>query len=122
MVFTFVSALMLAFFLAYLQWSGNFHPVFPGEAYRSAQPTPAQIRAYSRNFGIKTIINLRGAERDASWYRAEAREATRLAITLIDFPMSAGKKLSKEKILQIISILRRAQKLNRAGFAGGHFV
>ncbi|PRD42272.1 protein tyrosine phosphatase [Phyllobacterium phragmitis] len=100
----------LGLYLANLQLSGNFHVISTGEAYRSAQPTPARIDAYSKQFGIKTIINLRGASQNASWYKAETSEAAKLGITHIDFKMSAGKQLSQAEASQIISILENAPK------------
>ena len=37
----------------------NFHEVDPGRLYRSAQPTTYQLRRYIKEYGIKTVINLR---------------------------------------------------------------
>ncbi|MDP5240096.1 tyrosine-protein phosphatase [Uliginosibacterium sp. 31-16] len=56
----------------------------PGGLYRSSQPSPGQIRKYQRKLGIKTIINLRGAD-DTRRYALEAEECRRLGITLVDF-------------------------------------
>ena len=39
---------------------GNFGVVVPGKVYRSAQPNPDQLKDWVRQYGIKTIINLRG--------------------------------------------------------------
>lgn len=56
----------------------------PGGLYRSSQPSPGQIRKYQHRLGIRTIINLRGAD-DSGRYALEAEECRRLGITLIDF-------------------------------------
>lgn len=56
----------------------------PGGLYRCSQPSPGQIRKYQKKHGIKTIINLRGAD-DSRRYALEAEECSRLGITLIDF-------------------------------------
>jgi len=61
----------------------NLHAL-PGGLYRCSQPSPGQIRKYHRQLGIKTIINLRGAD-DTRRYALEAEECRRLGITLIDF-------------------------------------
>ena len=58
-----------------LQLGGNFHTVVPGELYRSAQPTAAMIAEYQQNYGIKTIVNLRGENIGSGWYDAEVAEA-----------------------------------------------
>ncbi|WP_254048230.1 dual specificity protein phosphatase family protein [Uliginosibacterium sp. TH139] len=61
----------------------NLHAL-PGGLYRSSQPSPGQIRKYQRKLGIRTIINLRGAD-DSRRYALEAEECHRLGIRLIDF-------------------------------------
>lgn len=61
----------------------NLHAL-PGGLYRSSQPSPGQIRRYQRTLGIKTIINLRGAD-GSRRYALHAEECRRLGITLIDF-------------------------------------
>ncbi|WP_245411781.1 dual specificity protein phosphatase family protein [Phyllobacterium leguminum] len=100
----------IGLYCAGLQLTDNFHVIAAGEAYRSAQPTPAEIDAYSKEYGIKTIINLRGASPDSRWYRAEEHEAAKLGITLIDFRMSAGEELTQARAAQLIAILEKAQK------------
>lgn len=61
----------------------NLHAL-PGGLYRSSQPSPGQIRRYHRQLGIRTIINLRGAD-ETRRYALEAEECRRLGIELIDF-------------------------------------
>ena len=81
-------------FLAYLDMLFVDHGIFrviynnlhalPGGLYRSSQPSPGQIRKYHRTIGLRTIINLRGAD-DSRRYALEAEECRRLGIELIDF-------------------------------------
>ena len=52
-------------------------------AWRSAQPSPHQIRAMARE-GIRTIVNLRGERRCGS-YRLEKSACERYGITLVNF-------------------------------------
>jgi protein tyrosine/serine phosphatase len=105
-------AVLLLFggYLASINISGNFHPVVAGELYRSAQPSPAQIAAYKSNYGIATIINLRGENQHHSWYRNEIAASRRLGIAHVDFRMSARRELTLEKAAQLISILKTAKK------------
>jgi protein tyrosine/serine phosphatase len=63
----------------------NFHDL-GGGMYRVSQPSPAQIRAYRDQLGIKTIINLRG-EHGYGSYAMEAEACRELGITLIDHRM-----------------------------------
>lgn len=39
---------------------GNFHAVVEGQVYRSAQPSPSQLEAWTRKYGLKTVACLRG--------------------------------------------------------------
>jgi protein tyrosine/serine phosphatase len=101
---------LLGVYLTALEATGNFHTVFPGELYRSAQPLPQQMDDYARLYGIKTIINLRGGSNDDDWYRAEITESKALGITHVDFPMSAGQELTQEQAAQLIEVMRTAEK------------
>jgi hypothetical protein len=38
----------------------NFHTVIPNEVYRSAQPSPAALDHWITEFGLRSVINLRG--------------------------------------------------------------
>ena len=41
---------------------GNFREVLPGQVYRSAQPTPEQLRRWTSQYGLKSVLNLRGTQ------------------------------------------------------------
>ncbi|OCJ02690.1 tyrosine protein phosphatase [Rhizobium sp. AC44/96] len=112
------------------QLSGNFHEVIPGELYRSAQPTGADINAYSKTYGIKTILNLRDEKR-TGWYREEAQAAARNGITLIDFPISSSKELPRDEAKRLAKLMADAPKpllihcehgANRTGLASAIYV
>lgn len=90
--------------------SNNFHVVVPGALYRSAQPDAAEIENYKTRYGLKTIINLRGANPGQRWYRDELAASGRAGITHIDFGMSARKLQPREKIKRLIAILASAPK------------
>jgi protein tyrosine/serine phosphatase len=97
-------------YLGSLQLTGNFHAIIPVVIYRSAQPTADDISRYHTIYGIRTIINLRGANPGAPWYRQEATASTRLGITHIDFKMSARDELSQSRASRLIGTLAHAQK------------
>jgi protein tyrosine/serine phosphatase len=97
-------------FLGARQLTGNFHEVIPGELYRSAQLTPAQIASYHKQYGIKTIVNLRGEGEQRGWYEAEVGEARRTGIQHINFRMSARKELATEQAKELLAILEAAPK------------
>lgn len=112
------------------QLTGNFHEVLPGELYRSAQPTGADVSNYAHQFGIKTIINLRDEERK-DWYREEAAAAQSSGVQLIDFPMSSSKQMPQDQAEALVRIMKDAPKpvlihcehgANRTGLASAIYV
>ncbi|WP_104662543.1 dual specificity protein phosphatase family protein [Ensifer adhaerens] len=103
-----VAALLL--YLVGLQWTGNFHTLVAGEVYRSAQPTPEAIATYSKAYGIRTILNLRGEKPGERWYRDEVAAAARNGIRLINFPMSASAEIDRKETDALMAVLRDAPK------------
>ncbi|WP_412674159.1 dual specificity protein phosphatase family protein [Allorhizobium taibaishanense] len=96
-------------YLGYLRLSGNFHEVIPGELYRSAQPSAADITDYAKRYGIKTIVNLRGPS-PSPWYQQELGVSQQLGIEHVDFRMSAGRDLTIDKAERLIALLKSAPK------------
>ncbi|AFL50645.1 protein tyrosine/serine phosphatase [Sinorhizobium fredii] len=103
------TALMFGGYLGVLQLTGNFHEVLPGELYRSAQPSASDIASYARQYGIKTIVNLRGESREA-WYLQEVEASNRAGIAHVDFRLSASRRVSPQQARQLIALLQKAQK------------
>lgn len=105
------SALVLGgTYLGYLQLTGNFNTVVSGELYRSGQITSQQLDDYATNYGIKTIINLRGGNPGSSWYDAEMVESQKLHIHHIDFGLSARQEVTARQAGELIAILESAQR------------
>jgi protein tyrosine/serine phosphatase len=96
--------------LAAVHLDNNFHAIVAGEAYRSGQPSPDQIKAYREKFHIASIINLRGAQPGSGWYDAEVRAANELGIQHLDFAMSARKALTPERSRALIAMMKSAAK------------
>jgi protein tyrosine/serine phosphatase len=90
--------------------TSNFHTVLANELYRSAQVTPERLASYQQAHGIRTVINLRGANERASWYQKEVAASERLGIVHVDFRMSAQKLLSVEKASALVDILKSSAK------------
>ncbi len=97
-------------FYAHMLWTTNFHPVIAGELYRSSQPSASTIAEFQKQYGIKTIINLRGDNTGRHWYDNEVAEAKELNINHIDFHMSAGRELTQAQAEQLVDIMRNAPK------------
>ncbi|MBB3453380.1 protein tyrosine/serine phosphatase [Rhizobium sp. BK313] len=103
-------ALVAGGFYAHMLWTTNFHPVVAGEVYRSSQPSPAVIAELQKQYGIKTIINLRGDNSGRSWYDEEVAQARELDINHIDFRMSSGRELTQDQAARLVEIMRDAPK------------
>lgn len=99
----------LVVYLAFLQLSGNFHEILPGQLYRSAQPTPQALEAYIRQYGIRTVINLRGPS-TSRWYRDEIATTSKLSVQHVDFRMQASHQLTSEDSARLIALLKDAPK------------
>ena len=111
--------------------TGNFHEVIKGEFYRAAQPNGEDIARYAKRYGIKSIINLRGANEDADWYQKEVAAAKDNGITHIDFRMKAARELTDEQAIELIGLMRDAPKpllihcragADRTGLASAFYV
>lgn len=100
----------LVAYLAWLHLSGNFHEVLPGELYRSAQITGADIAEVRASQGVRSILNLRGAAPDEAWYREEVAASTDLGIVHADFAMSAATGLSQQKVEELIALMETLPK------------
>jgi protein tyrosine/serine phosphatase len=97
-------------FYGYLVETTNFHPVIAGELYRSSQPSASTIARLQKEYGIKTIINLRGDNSGHGWYDAEIAETKQLDINHIDFRMSSRHELTQAQAAQLVQLMRDAPK------------
>ena len=102
--------LVLIGYLAYLQFSGNFHPVSAGTVYRAAQMDGQKLARWKREYGIASILNLRGRNDGADWYETERAVADRVGIEHIDFRMSDAKELTDEEVQALLAVMRDAPK------------
>ena len=110
-------------------WS-NFAAVRPGVLYRSNHPTPARLHAFTRELGLKTLINLRGTARNGS--DALSRDAARsLGLDFYDMAFESRGAPHKDRILRLAEILTTMRPpalihcksgADRAGLAAGLFV
>ena len=76
-------------------------------AFRSAQPSPRQIRKMSQ-LGVKTIINLRGA-RSCGSYTLERAACERHGVELIDFRMRSRAGPSPDDLRRVAELFQQIQ-------------
>lgn len=73
----------------------NLHWLSP-EMARANQPSPAKIAAYAQR-GVRTIINLRGAD-DSGAYLLEQEACARHGLTLVDFRVKSREAPRREVV------------------------
>ena len=105
----------------------NFAEVVPGRLYRSNHPTPGQLAAAKRRYGITTLINLRGRRLCGS--DALSREAAeRLHLRHVDMAFESRGAPHRDRILRFHDIygslegpalMHCKSGADRAGLASG---
>lgn len=86
----------------------NFYQVLP-QVYRSSQPSIAQIKRYHQQYGIKTIINLRGKNDTMSFWLFEKEICDQLGIKLIDHRLKSRALPTKEVINDTQALLNEIE-------------
>jgi protein tyrosine/serine phosphatase len=102
-------AAVMGLYSGYLVATENFHAVVPGKLYRSAQPSANNIALWHDRHGIKTIINLRGANPKQRWYQDERAAAEASGIKLIDYGMSPKRDVSAVEVEELLGLLATAE-------------
>lgn len=87
----------------------NFHVVRKDVLYRCAQPTKKHLKKYIEKYGIKTVINLRGAHPEKSWWVNEQEVTTAYNVQLINIAMSADELPSKENLKTLLDTYANAE-------------
>lgn len=105
-----LGAAAMAGYLGYLQSIGNFHAVVEGEVYRSGQLSADALAVVQGQYGIRGILNLRGAYPGEDWYDAEVAEAARLGIAHVDFEMNASVEVGPDQARELIALMRDMPK------------
>jgi protein tyrosine phosphatase (PTP) superfamily phosphohydrolase (DUF442 family) len=86
-------------------FQGNLGVVDPGRVVRSAQPAH-QLSAWIRDFGLRSILNLRGGSPSDWWYAAEVKTAQASGVAFYDFPLSATQRPTRYQLLVLIDTLQ----------------
>ncbi|HXF93017.1 MAG TPA: dual specificity protein phosphatase family protein [Nitrospiraceae bacterium] len=94
----------------YVWKEGNFDVVAEGRVYRSRQLDQYELARYVREYGIKSILNLRGKNLGSRWYQEELMAAESLALRHYDYGISANRDVADQDLERILAILREAPK------------
>lgn len=105
-----VSGLAVGAFFASQVAHHNLHIISPGLVYRSAQMNAGALAEVIPEYGIKSILNLRGAGPGKDWYDAETNAARELGVQHFDYALSASRELTDGEMDQILATIRDAPK------------
>ena len=109
MVLTAAFFLPASYFI-YMEEQGNFHPITPGEAYRSAQLDRDELQHYIHKFNIKSIINLRGKRTGHNWYREELAACRQFGCRHYDLSIPADRSPSPRQIKKLLRLFENAPR------------
>lgn len=107
-----IFVLLLFLFAGYLflEEYDNFHPITHGKAYRSAQLDRDELEYYIRKYNIRSIINLRGDDLRAQWYREEKQVSEKYQVKLYDLSLSACREPDEREIRTLIMLFNRVPR------------
>lgn len=100
----------VAGFYAYLKISGNFHVVEQGQLYRSGQLSSAALDQKFVSYGIRSVLNLRGASPGESWYDDELAVSRARGIAHYDYGINAERPVTAAQAGEILLAIRNAPK------------
>lgn len=117
---------VMTLFLTYMLLRNNIHAVTPGMVYRSAQLSPSRLKRLIEDDGIRTIINLRGANPQFEWYQDELSVARSMGVQHYDIKLSSTHLPTNKQLKRLVQLLEIAPKpillhcqggADRTGFA-----
>jgi protein tyrosine/serine phosphatase len=105
-----VALVAIAGALAVEQAVGNLHEVVPGVMYRSGQLDAERLARIADEFGIRSVLNLRGAAPGEEWYDSERAVSSAAGIVHADFAMNSRELLPQERAEALIALMRDLPK------------
>jgi protein tyrosine phosphatase (PTP) superfamily phosphohydrolase (DUF442 family) len=95
--------------VAWNQANHNFGAVQPERVYRSGQMPASALAQALRERRIKTVLNLRGSNPSASWYRDELAVTREACATHVDVAMSSCLWMSRVQLQAVVKTLDAAE-------------
>jgi protein tyrosine phosphatase (PTP) superfamily phosphohydrolase (DUF442 family) len=97
-------------FLGWGAWTDNLGAPVPGRVYRSGQMNAATLGRTVRDRKVKTVLNLRGVNPRAAWYRDERAATTAAGATQIDVSMSSCEWMSRAQMRTVVRVLETCER------------
>jgi len=94
----FMTVLLIGSYIFHITATGNFHPITPGEAYRSAQFDREKLTRYIERYNIRSVLNLRGQNKKSDWYEEEVRACEKYGIAHYDLALTSTREPNAEEI------------------------
>lgn len=88
----------------------NFHVVEAGKFYRSAQLTGEEFQEAIDTYGIKTIINLRGAGPGDEYYDETEKVTRARGVKMLSYGFSTKHVPHRKSLLPLLETLRTAER------------
>ncbi len=96
-----------AYYTYFFEINSNFREVVPGVVYRSAQPDSEQLMEWIDEYGLKTVINLRGKNEETA---AQEKMLERIGVEMATLKFSAYEYPIKENLISLIEAVKNCQK------------
>lgn len=88
----------------------NFHEIDPGKFYRSAQLVKEEFVDVVQQYGIKTVINLRGSQPGEWWFDEEEATLRQLGVRLESIGFSTEQLQTKEDWKRYVELIGSAPR------------
>ena len=85
----------------------NFHVVLPGKVYRGSQRSADDLEKLVKQYGIRTVVNLRGLSH-SGWFVEQSRRVQKLDIDQHDLNLSASRLPPAQEMRRLVEIIDRA--------------
>jgi protein tyrosine/serine phosphatase len=105
-----LAAAALAIYCGAIIYDGNFHAVEDHVLYRSAQLGKDELESLARQYGLKSVLNLRGVNAGTGWYDQEMTAARDLGLAHYDYALSAKRFVPARQVADLLEIIRQAPK------------
>jgi protein tyrosine phosphatase (PTP) superfamily phosphohydrolase (DUF442 family) len=89
--------------------ASNYDCVLPGTLYRSAILSPARLESRIKQYGLRSVINLRGRQ-ERDWYRQQVAVCERLGVRHYDVGFFAQHPMSRAVMGTLIQTLESCPK------------
>jgi len=88
----------------------NFGTVVEGQVYRSNQPTGDDIRRWHTQYGLKSVLNLRGDEKRNSKVQQEMAAAKEVGVQYLSVQLSSTSEMTHEDMSRTVEALETAPR------------